>query len=448
MSLHSATTGAIAFSGATLFVSLIAVFIVYRDVQSIWAELDTEMDQFKVLTEDLWKDMLSMGAGTPANRQRRQAYGGYGATGVNPARPSTGPGGLPTHSVVSNPLNVGNPSSGCQCSQQNNCPAGPAGPVGEPGPDGLDGLPGKDGKDGQNAEDVHPAGLQGCFNCPAGPPGPIGPAGRPGIRGMRGPKGNPGYPGRDGNPGPPGDIGGPGAPGDDGKPGTPGEKGQDAEKPIPRKGPRGLPGDSGPEGPEGDRGQDGAPGEPGPKGPPGTPGFQGPTGSDGEEGPQGPQGKPGKDANYCPCPPRDGGRRAGGGSSGGVGGGSDVHRVHRRDRRYESNAGGEREIQRFMLELLSQLNRFDSRGVDGNQPHRLTRSVLDASTGTSSSRYRKRRPRSASSLSARRACSLATDVELDGFLTAKDDLTEHALSWVFEVFQAFLIMVDVFVILS
>ena len=30
--------------------------------------------------------------------------------------------------------------------------------------------------------------------------------------------------------------------------------------------------------------------------------------------------------------------------------------------RYESNSGGEREIQRTMLELLNQLDGFDSRG--------------------------------------------------------------------------------------
>lgn len=31
-------------------------------------------------------------------------------------------------------------------------------------------------------------------------------------------------------------------------------------------------------------------------------------------------------------------------------------------KRYESNSGGEREIQRTMLELLNQLDGFDSRG--------------------------------------------------------------------------------------
>ena len=33
-------------------------------------------------------------------------------------------------------------------------------------------------------------------------------------------------------------------------------------------------------------------------------------------------------------------------------------------KRYDSNSGGEREIQRTMLELLNQLDGFDSRSVD------------------------------------------------------------------------------------
>lgn len=39
-----------------------------------------------------------------------------------------------------------------------------------------------------------------------------------------------------------------------------------------------------------------------------------------------------------------------------------------RTRRYESNSGGEREIQRTMLKLLNQLDGFDSRG---DEPHRV-----------------------------------------------------------------------------
>lgn len=89
MSINKATFGAIVFSGATLLSCLFAISSIYSDVQSIWAELDTEIDSFKVIADDLWKDMLVMGAGSPSNRQRRQAYEGYSAS--QSAGPHSGP---------------------------------------------------------------------------------------------------------------------------------------------------------------------------------------------------------------------------------------------------------------------------------------------------------------------------------------------------------------------
>ncbi|KAI6239271.1 hypothetical protein M3Y99_00602000 [Aphelenchoides fujianensis] len=287
MSVHSATIGAIAFSGTTIVVCLLSMAFIYQDVQSIWNELDTEMDQFKLRADDLWSDMVKMGAGSASNRQRRQAYGGYGATGQNQGGPSG-----PT-SIASNPLTVGSGHAGgsaCNCQQENKCPQGPAGPVGEPGLDGLPGLPGLDGVPGEKADDVHNE--------------PPRAAGRPGPRGQRGPKGTPGFPGRDGVPGITGEQGPQGPPGADGKPGTPGEPGTDGEKPIGRKGPRGAPGPIGPEGDLGDAGKVGAPGEPGTPGPKGAPGFQGASGADGEPGADGGLGSPGTDAEYCPGSPR------------------------------------------------------------------------------------------------------------------------------------------------
>lgn len=168
MSVNKATVGAISFSGITLIACLYAVAVIYNDVQSIWAELDSEMDSFKVLADDLWKDMVGMGAGTPSNRIRRQSYGGYGASS-GPNFPSNSPPlpGTPPHLS-------GNPNSRCSMykksnyeflnsvyildckpESENKCPAGPDGPVGEAGPSGLDGLPGLDGKDGQDAENIH-----------------------------------------------------------------------------------------------------------------------------------------------------------------------------------------------------------------------------------------------------------------------------------------------------
>lgn len=104
MSLNSATVGCISLSGLTLLVCLFAILNIYTDVQSIWAELNNEMDMFRVSADDLWKDMLTMGAGTPSNRQRRQAYGGYGASpgsspGPNDPNGPLEPDGLPNEPI-------------------------------------------------------------------------------------------------------------------------------------------------------------------------------------------------------------------------------------------------------------------------------------------------------------------------------------------------------------
>lgn len=48
MSLSKAYMGAIALSGTTLLFCLYVAFGIYSDVQSFWAELDNEMDSFKV----------------------------------------------------------------------------------------------------------------------------------------------------------------------------------------------------------------------------------------------------------------------------------------------------------------------------------------------------------------------------------------------------------------
>ena len=217
--MNKATVGAISFSGLTLIACLYAIAVIYNDVQSIWTELDAEMDSFKVLSDDLWTDMVKLGAGTPSNRVRRQ-YGGYGASGTNSGGYGSGGGpSLPSFPGNGGGPNLGSASNKCQCKSENTCPEGPAGPAGEAGLAGLDGLPGLPGLPGKDAEDIHNEPPKGCFNCPAGmflhlktvamtllsgPPGPPGSAGRPGIRGMRGPKGLPGFPGQDGFPGLPG----------------------------------------------------------------------------------------------------------------------------------------------------------------------------------------------------------------------------------------------------
>ncbi|KIH69058.1 nematode cuticle collagen domain protein [Ancylostoma duodenale] len=218
MSAIGATSGALLVSGATLLVSLFAAATIYSQINSIWNELDAEMNNFKVLTDDLWRDMIGLGAGTPSNRLRRQSYGGYAASGVQPPAPSdqnyggsgNAPLNNPTPTLVSTgfPVGPGNFAPGisarCVCTIESNCPPGAPGPEGQPGPDGQDGLDGVPGFDGLDAEDINNEAPQGCFTCPQGLPGPQGPSGPPGIRGMRGARGQPGRPGRDGNPGMPG----------------------------------------------------------------------------------------------------------------------------------------------------------------------------------------------------------------------------------------------------
>ena len=183
MSVNKATVGAISVSGATLILCLYAISAIYSEVQSIWTELDAEMDSFKVLSDDLWRDMVQMGAATPSTRFRRQSYGGYGASGSNtggygggpsvPAFPGNGgpngPGPLGEQPKFPGGGNNGAPNNQqCQCKAENTCPEGPAGPAGEAGAAGHDGLPGLPGIPGKDAEDIHNEPPQGCFTCPTG----------------------------------------------------------------------------------------------------------------------------------------------------------------------------------------------------------------------------------------------------------------------------------------
>ncbi|CAJ0568407.1 unnamed protein product, partial [Mesorhabditis spiculigera] len=302
MSVSKATAGALCFSSFTLILSLIAIFNIYTDVQSMWFELETDMGQFKVTSDELWAEMLGLGAATPSTRQRRQGrdkYGNYEAQGVNAA-----PQAL-CQCSAGNGASGGNGANGGEDDVSGGCPAGPAGPMGSPGYEGPPGFPGRDGVPGEDAGNFQNAPFVGCITCPTGKPGEAGPTGKPGMRGMRGARGTGGMPGSDGNPGAPGEMGPTGAPGADGKPGDPGIRGEDMEQPVPRKGMRGPPGDIGPAGEEGENGKDGPIGKEGPTGPDGTPGFQGSGGRPGDEGGEGQGGNHGPDAAYCSCPKRD-----------------------------------------------------------------------------------------------------------------------------------------------
>uniref|UniRef100_A0A914VXX6 Nematode cuticle collagen N-terminal domain-containing protein n=1 Tax=Plectus sambesii TaxID=2011161 RepID=A0A914VXX6_9BILA len=276
MSLYTvrlATGVATCLSVGAIVLCMVMVPMILNDVSSAWQDFDFEMRTFRVQSNDLWKQMMSMS--TPNTRFN--------------ARHTRQAGG-----------------EKCNCNADNKCPPGPAGPAGPKGENGNDGIPGAAGIPGADAEDAQSTHqeFEKCFHCPHGPMGPPGAPGRAGPRGMKGARGAPAMPGRDGPPGTPGEMGPPGPPGRDGDRGEQGEKGEDAESQKGVKGKRGPSGPAGPAGPKGAPGKDGGVGAAGPAGEPGQAGFQGPAGQEGGPGEPGEAGEPGKDANYCPCPSR------------------------------------------------------------------------------------------------------------------------------------------------
>lgn len=85
MSVKSAAGGTLLVSATTLLVALYGIFAVYSEVSSLWTEFDNEIESLRAMNDDAWKAMLSMGAGTPSTRARRQSnYGGYAAVAAAP----------------------------------------------------------------------------------------------------------------------------------------------------------------------------------------------------------------------------------------------------------------------------------------------------------------------------------------------------------------------------
>uniref|UniRef100_A0A0M3I0M4 Col_cuticle_N domain-containing protein n=1 Tax=Ascaris lumbricoides TaxID=6252 RepID=A0A0M3I0M4_ASCLU len=267
-----------------IIMSLVAVCIIYNDINSLYDDVMDEMGEFRIVADDTWQRILLLH--------------------MNPTGKSDAP---PSFASLFGRAKRQSFPERCHCGPSaEGCPAGPPGPRGDPGDKGPDGPDGKDGPPGVPGISTGPVQQipTACIDCPPGPPGPPGPDGEPGEPGPPGHVGPEGRPGRPGPPGPIGEPGEPGPPGPEGRPGQPGPPGRDGKR---GKGPKGPKGPAGPRGPPGEPGKDGErgpDGEPGDKGPDGRPGRDGRPGKDGRPGPAGSPGLPGPDAHYCPCPPR------------------------------------------------------------------------------------------------------------------------------------------------
>uniref|UniRef100_A0A0R3S0Z4 Col_cuticle_N domain-containing protein n=1 Tax=Elaeophora elaphi TaxID=1147741 RepID=A0A0R3S0Z4_9BILA len=355
MSVENATLGAIVFSGATLLICLLAIGAIHKDVKSIWTELDSEIISFKIKTDDLWKEMIGLGAGTPSNRLRRQAsYNSYdkGKTDDN-----NGGDGYDSSSNLGSSYD-NSPSNGAGDSSY-----GSSSTISTSySNDGSDGSNGAGGNghnfDGGNYGDVPSTSRNGRYNNPYsvkpqevmpskvnqndareleieinskgsapsnapttlnvgesnhGKPSGTGnfvpptrhgsSAGQPGqqFRPFSGSFIPPGFP-KNGwcmcslentcPPGSPGPKGEKGVDGEDGIPGKDGIDGIDVED-IQQEGPSGC--FNCPEGPPGPSGPPGRPGIRGQRGPKGAPGFPGRDGNPGPPGDIGPPGPPARE---------------------------------------------------------------------------------------------------------------------------------------------------------
>lgn len=159
-------------------------------IGDIHYQLEQDMGHFKMMEENIWKEMVRGPGGAPRvkTRKTRQA------------------------------------DASCQCFSVNKCPRGPPGPPGEPGPNGDPGEAGPDGATG-HAGTTPPIDItaEGCRRCPNGRRGPPGPPGQKGETGLQGGRGNPGP---DGAPGSAGRVGGAGEKGETGETGAPGAQGK------------------------------------------------------------------------------------------------------------------------------------------------------------------------------------------------------------------------------
>ncbi|KHN84589.1 Cuticle collagen sqt-1 [Toxocara canis] len=248
---------ALSASGLMAIASLVVIGKITCDLNILYSEVLNDMDEFKVLANNVWNEIMSV------QRINLRSHSRFEKT-------------LFDMYISRKKRQYGRD---CQCAARpKKCPSGPMGPQGDPGLPGELALNGFDGRPGQDGIRfvVTPTDRGSCTKCPMGPPGPpgpTGPIGPPGPNGQAGAAATGSEQGPEGPPGPSGDVG--------------------------------PPGEAGPIGPYGSRGASrtrygGSRGPKGPPGPPGPAGRQGPVGPVGQMGPQGPTGPPGPQGQQGP----------------------------------------------------------------------------------------------------------------------------------------------------
>ncbi|KAE9417087.1 hypothetical protein Angca_006434, partial [Angiostrongylus cantonensis] len=162
MSPRSVALVATSLGCFALVACLLSFPMILTEISNIHAELDAEIESWKLETDILWRDMHKYG------RIRREAYGSspHRASFSGPQGPSAfgeqslqGNVRRPSHQFAANghtpdtvgvapgltgTNNIGNiqPNENCNCNLEKTCPPGPPGPKGAPGFDGPEGVPG------------------------------------------------------------------------------------------------------------------------------------------------------------------------------------------------------------------------------------------------------------------------------------------------------------------
>lgn len=94
MKVHTLTFIASSVSGACLLVSLACIACIYNDVHQIWLQLDQEIGAFRAQTDDLWGDLMALGANARRRARRAAEHGGAPkSSGSKPAAPPAGGAG-------------------------------------------------------------------------------------------------------------------------------------------------------------------------------------------------------------------------------------------------------------------------------------------------------------------------------------------------------------------